>query len=313
MGWRQVGVGLEAAFQGLAVCALTLCSSAFLEAADPGALPIAFTPDQLDFYQQQVLPILSDNCYKCHSHEAEKIKANFVLDSREGLLEGGESGPAIVPGDPDKSLLMKAVRHESEDLRMPPKKKLADEQIAILSSWIKMGAPYRTTNTTTITRTRGKKITENDRRWWTYQPVNKVEVPATPDKGWSHNPVDRFVFAKLSAAGLSPAPEADRRTLIRRAYYDVVGVPPGMDEVERFVSDKSAGAYEQMIDKLLTDTRYGEKWARHWLDLVHYAESDGYKADAFRPNAWRFRDYVIHSFNQDKPYDRFLKIGRAHV
>jgi len=174
MGWRQVGVSLKTACQGLAACALSLCGSVLLEAADTAAPHTRFTPAQLDFYQQQVLPILTDNCYKCHSHEADKIKANFVLDSREGLLEGGESGPAIVPGDPDKSLLMKAVRHDTEDLQMPPKRKLADEQIAILSFWITMGAPYRTTNAMSLARTRGKKITESDRTWWAYQTVRGV-------------------------------------------------------------------------------------------------------------------------------------------
>src|ERR1043166_5593698 len=235
MGWRQIGVCLKAAFRGLATCALTLCSSVFLEAADTDTGPTQFTPGQLDFCQQQVLPILADNCYKCHSHKADKIKANLVLDSREGLLEGGESGPAIVPGDPDKSLLIKAVRHENEDLQMPPKKKLPDEQIATLSSWIKMGAPYPPANATTVARTRGKKITENDRQWWAYRPVRRAEVPTVQDKGWSRNPVDNFVYAKLKASGLSPAPEADRSTLIRRVYYDVIGIPPTSEEVERFV------------------------------------------------------------------------------
>ena len=306
MGWCQIGVCIKAAGQGVATCALMLCSSVSLAAADTSNGPVQFTSRQLELYQQQVLPILTDNCYKCHSHKADKIKANFVLDSREGLLEGGDSGPAVIAGEPDKSLLMKAVRHETEDLQMPPRKKLADEQIAILSSWIKMGAPYPPANGPALARTRGKKITESDRTWWAYQPIRKVEIPAVEDHGWARNPVDKFVYAKLKACGLTPAPEADRRTLIRRAYYDVIGLPPTWEEVARFVGDNSAGAYEQMVDKLLADPRYGEKWARHWLDLVRYAESDGYKADSFRPNAWRFRDYVIRSFNQDKPYDRFL-------
>src|SRR5690349_8365219 len=185
MRWRQVGVDLKATCPSLAACALSLCASVLLEAALSVAPHAQFTPAQLDYYQQQVLPILTNNCYQCHSHEADKIKANFVLDSREGLLEGGESGPAIVPGAPDKSLLMKAVRHDTEDLQMPPKRKLADQQIATLSSWIAMGAPYRSTHATLIARTRGKKITETDRKWWAYQPVRRVEVPTFPDQGWS--------------------------------------------------------------------------------------------------------------------------------
>jgi hypothetical protein len=266
----------------------------------------SFSPEQLQFYQKQVQPILADNCYKCHSHQADKIKGEFLLDSREALLKGGETGPAIVPGDPDKSLLIKAVRHTDADLQMPPKKKLSDEEIAVLVQWVKAGAPYSEAALAGAPA-RGKKITDEDRKWWSFQPVGPVSVPTTKDGGWGRNEVDRFVFAKLQQASLQPAPEADKRTLIRRLYLDLVGLPPSAEEVARFVSDSSPKAYDQLVDSLLRDPRYGEKWARSWLDLVRYAESDGYKSDSFRPNAWRYRDYVIRSFNEDKPFDRFLK------
>ena len=266
----------------------------------------AFSRDQIEFYEKQVQPILAENCYRCHSHGSEKIKAGFVLDSRPGLLKGGETGPAIVPGAPEKSLLIKAVRHENDDLQMPPKKKLPDKQIATLAEWIAMGAPYSDRPAAAAIRPRGKKLTEEDRKWWAFQPVRAVKVPKVKDRGWARNDIDRFIFSKLKAAGLSPAPEAGKLTLIRRAYADVIGLPPSAEEVERFVSDTSPRAYEKMVETLLNNPHYGEKWARHWLDLVRYAESDGYKTDAFRPNAWRYRDYVIRSFNEDKPYARFL-------
>jgi len=303
--------------------------------ADPGSTN--FSPQQIEFFEKQVQPILAENCYKCHSHQADKIKGSFVLDSLEGLLKGGETGPAIVPGEPEKSLLIKAVRHTDEDLQMPPKKTLPAEQIATLVEWIKMGAPYSTAtgllspalsstrlraatarpggegedssdpqNAATATRRKGKKITDEDRAWWSFQPVRPVEVPKVNDGGWARNAIDKFISKKLQASGLSPAPEADKRALIRRAYFDVLGLLPSADEVTRFVADTSPGAYAGMIEGLLNNPHYGEKWARHWLDLVRYGESDGYKADGFTPNAWRYRDYGIRSFNEDKPYNRFL-------
>src|SRR5438445_11865360 len=163
-----------------------------------------FARQQLEFYERQVQPILAENCYKCHSHQAEKIKAGFVLDSREGLLKGGETGPAIVPGDAEKSLLIKAIRHVDEDLQMPPKKKLADSEIATLAEWVKLGEPYGETQMTAASTPKGRRSTTEDRNWWSFQPVRKVAVPEVKDNGWSRNPIDHFIFAKLSAEGLTP-------------------------------------------------------------------------------------------------------------
>ncbi len=259
-----------------------------------------------DFYESRVQPILSEHCYQCHSHQADKIKGNFLLDSREALLKGGDTGPAIVSGDPEKSLLIKAVRHLDEDLQMPPKKKLPEEQVAILAEWIRMGAPYSDTKRNTVTRARSRKITAEDKKWWAFQPVRATEPPKVQEKNWTRNPIDQFILARLDKSGLKPAPEADKATLIRRVYFDLIGLPPTAEQVERFQQDNSPQAYEKVVDELLSNPHYGEKWARHWLDLVRYAESDGYKADGFRPHAFRYRDYVIRSLNDDKPYNRFL-------
>ena len=276
------------------------CAVRGVETVDPDA------KKSRDFYEARVQPILSENCYSCHSHQADKIKGSFILDSREGLLKGGESGPAIISGDPEKSLLIKSVRHLDEDLQMPPKKKLSEEQIAILVEWIKIGAPYSESKPTAATRPKGRKITPEDRKWWAFQPVRATEPPKVADPTWIRNPIDQFVLAKLDKAGLKAAPEVDKATLIRRVYFDLIGLPPTAEKTQQFMEDKSPHAYEKIVDELLASPSYGEKWARHWLDLVRYAESDGYKADGFRPSAWRYRDYVIRSLNQDKPYNRFV-------
>ena len=289
-----IGAGLGTVFPFLFCCS-----------AETNA-PVQFARDQVEFYEKEIQPLLTDNCYKCHSHQADKIKGGFVLDSREALLKGGETGPAIVPGEPEKSLLIKAVRHVDEDLQMPPKKKLPDDQVALLVKWVGMGAPYSDKVAAQNGPAKARKITDEDRKWWAFQPVKKLRIPETQDGGWSRNAVDKFVFARLQAAGLKPAPEANRRTLIRRVYFDLIGLPPTAEEVQSFIADPSPDAYEKVVDRLLQNPAYGEKWARHWLDLVRFAESDGYKSDTFRPTAWRYRDYVIQSFNRDKPYNRFL-------
>lgn len=264
-------------------------------------------PDAIRFFEQKIQPIFSENCHKCHSHSADKIKGGLVVDSLDGLLKGGDSGPALVPGHPEQSLFIKAIGYADQDLQMPPKgKKLSPEQIALLENWVRMGAPWPGNEPGKKVKVRGK-ITAEDRAWWAFQPVRDPIPPAVKDDGWAKNPVDKFVFAKLQSEGLAPAPEANRRTLIRRLYFDLWGLPPSPEEIEAFVSDSSPGAYEQLVNRLLDSPHYGERWARHWLDLVRFAESDGYKADGFRPNAWRYRDYVIKSFNEDKPYNQFIR------
>ena len=262
------------------------------------------------FFRDKVRPILADHCFKCHSHEADKVKGGLMLDSREGLLVGGDTGPAAVPGDPEKSLLIKAVRYDDEDLQMPPNKnggkKLPDASIAILTEWITLGAPWpdEPKGQKMTARPRGV-ITEEDRKWWAIQPLAKPEVPKL-----SAHPVDAFILEKLNAAGLKPSAPAAPEQLARRIYIDLIGLPPTPEQTTRFAVAAKADrnkAVADLADELLASHRYGERWARHWLDVARFAESDGYKIDDFRPAAWRYRDYVVRAFNSDKPYHRFVR------
>jgi mono/diheme cytochrome c family protein len=283
---------------------LTLGCAAAALAGLRGAPADTPSKEGLEFYEQKVRPILVEHCFRCHSHAASKARGGLVVDSRGGLLKGGDTGPAVVPGDAEKSLLIRAVRHAGEDLQMPPGgKKLADEQIDLLVKWVDMGAPAPDTGK--VVKVRGK-ITDEDRAWWAFQPLQEPPVPSRANDAWSRNEMDRFILQRLGAEGLQPSPEADRRSLIRRVYFDLIGLPPAPKEVDDFLADTSANAYEKLIDRLLDSPHYGERWARHWLDLVRYAESDGFRIDEYRPHAWRYRDYVIKSFNDDKPYDRFV-------
>lgn len=262
------------------------------------------TPQQLQFFEKQVRPLLSEQCYECHSEKTSK--GDLRVDSRTSLLLGGESGSAIEPGDPDASMLMEAVRYES--FEMPPSQKMSDEQIAILSKWIEMGAPWPGDHADVVRRPKGKTFSEDELNWWAFQAVTDPIPPtqlAQPD--WCRNEIDQFIAADLDRQQLVPAPEADRATLLRRLYFDLIGLPPTPEEVRAFEQDTDPLAYEKVVDDLLDRPEYGERWARHWLDLVRYAESDGYRADRRRPQAWRYRDYVIDSFNEDKPYNRFVQ------
>ena len=261
-----------------------------------------------EFFTKKIEPILREACYKCHSHSSDKIKGGLVLDSRDAVLTGGDTGAAVVPGDPAKSLLIEAVAYKNEDLQMPPKgKKLPDDQIALLTEWVKMGAPWPEEGGQKMTKRAKGKITDEDRQWWAFRPVAKVEPP--PFEGAAH-PLDRFIFHRLQAEGLQPAPPAPPEKLVRRLYFDLIGLPPTPDEVRDFTQSAlrdPQSAIGALTDRLLASPRYGERWARHWLDLVRYAESDGYRVDDYRPNAWRYRDYVIRALNADKPYDRFVQ------
>jgi cytochrome c553 len=268
-------------------------------AADP-------TPAQLQFFENKVRPVLADNCYKCHSQQAEKVKGGFLLDSREGLLKGGQSGPAIVPGDPEKSLLIKAIRYTDPDLQMPPKsKKLSDEQIADLTTWIQMGAPEPAAAGTAV-----KKNWDSGKSHWAWQPLKKPAVPDVKDSDWVKTPVDNFILAKLEEKELKPNPPADKHTLIRRATFDLIGLPPTPEEVEDFVKDDSPDAFAKVVDRLLASPHFGERWGRHWLDVARYSDTKGQirrqREDENYPFAWTYRDYVIRSFNEDKPYNLFI-------
>src|SRR5262245_10208757 len=259
------------------------------------------TPEQAKFFTEKVRPVLKENCYSCHSHAAKKSRGGLMLDARDSLLKGGDTGPAIVPGKPDESLLLKSVRHHDDAPAMPPRGHLTNVQIATLADWVKLDAPWPGGGEKMAPRP--KAITAEDRKHWAFQPLAHVATPARSGV----NEIDAFVLTKLQTAALEPAPPADRATLIRRVTFDLHGLPPTPAEVEAFVNDPATDAYEKLVDRLLESPRYGERWARHWLDLVRYAESDGFKSDDYRPGAWRYRDYVIQSLNADKPYDRFVQ------
>jgi hypothetical protein len=261
-------------------------------------------PTQLRFFETNIRPLLADHCWTCHG--ADEQKGDLRLDSLSGMLRGGESGESIVPGNPDESLLMEAVRYESYE--MPPSGKLNDDQVAHLEAWIRMGAPWPGDDgISRVERDEKQQFTDDDRRWWAIQGVPDRRVPEIEGDRWSRNPIDRFVLRRLQDNNLSPAPEADRRSLARRLYFDLHGLPPTPGEIETFLADDRPDAYERLVERLLASPRYGERWARHWLDLVRYADSDGYRADHYRENAWRYRDYVIRALNDDKPYNRFVQ------
>jgi mono/diheme cytochrome c family protein len=274
--------------------ATTLCASAAEDNLDPA---------QVEFFENKIRPVLAESCYNCHSQKSEKVKGGLFLDTKDGLLAGGDNGPAIVPGDPDKSLLIKAVRYNDPNLQMPPKdKKLSSEQIADLEAWVKMGAPDPRTgvNQTLAARENQKK------NHWAFQPIKSPIPPEVSKPNWIRNGIDNFVFAKLEENGFKPSPRADKRTLIRRATFDLIGLPPTPEEVEAFVADDSERAWENVVDRLLASPQYGERWARPWLDLARYADTQGYEKDS-RRTIWPYRDWVIQALNDDMPFDEFFK------
>lgn len=254
----------------------------------------------VQFFETEIRPLLAAKCYDCHGEK--KQKGGLRVDGLERLLKGGSSGPALIAGDPDKSLLIDAVRRTDPDLEMPPKKALPASDVAKLEKWIAMGAPWPSAGSPRKT----EQFSDEDREWWAIQPVKEPDIPAGAND-WARNPIDRFVARKLKAAGLKPAAEADRSELVRRAYFDLHGLPPTSEQVAAFVKDDRTDAWPRLIKKLLESPRYGERWAQHWLDVVRYADSDGYNEDAFRPSASAFRDYVIRSLNDDKPYNQFVR------
>jgi len=270
------------------------------------AVPVrAGEPIDLDFFEKKVRPILAIHCVSCHG--PNKQKANLRLDLRAGFVRGGESGPLVTPGEPDRSLLLQVIRYDG-DIKMPQKGKLADSDIATLTAWVKGGAPWPDDQATG-----GRDSSESfdvhvrAKAHWAFQPVKRPAVPVIRQPAAViRNDLDRFVLAKLSENGLSFTPPADKRTLLRRVYFDLIGLPPTPQELEAFLKDDSPNAYEQVVERLLASPHYGERWGRHWLDLVRYAESHGHEFDFDIPDAWRYRDYVIRAFNADVPFNQFL-------
>jgi hypothetical protein len=271
-------------------------------------IPLAASAAEGDaFFRERVEPLLKQRCFECHSH-AGKIKGGLVLDSRSGWQAGGDSGAALVPGSPEKSHLIEAVRYANPDMEMPPKAKLPESEIAVLEEWVKRGAPdpRETVAVAKAVKKAGVDV-EEGRKHWSYQPVRDTAPPAVHDQAWPLNEVDAFILAKQEAAGVQPGPEAGSHAWLRRVTFDLTGLPPTEAEIADFVTDRSPKAHERVVDRLLSSRAYGERWARHWLDLVGYAEQIGTEGKVFAEHAWRYRDYLVDSFHQDKPFDRFIR------
>src|SRR5258706_2645692 len=302
---RSESILFHLSLRALCLCGVILLATSPLRAADS-----KISASDLQFFEGKIRPILSDNCYKCHSAGAEKIKGGLLLDTRDGALKGGNTGPAVVPGNLEKSLIIKAVHYTDKDLQMPPNdRKLSDAQIADLEAWVKMGAPDPRTVASDSKHTYVLDM-EKGKKHWAYQPVKKPDAPQVSDsQNWIKTPVDAFILAGLQAHNLTPSPAADRVTLIRRASFDLIGLPPKPEEVDEFVADGSADAFEKVIDRLLKSQRYGERWGRYWLDLAHYGDTRGQTGNNRDPRylySYTYRDYVIRAFNDDLPYDRFI-------
>ncbi len=289
-------------FASIRIPALFLLLPSLLFGTDP-------TPEQIEFFEKKIRPVLTEKCYPCHSARANPLMGGLRLDTREAVLKGGDRGPAIVPGEPEKSLLIKAISYKDPQLRMPPTGKLSDEEIASFIAWVEMGAPDpRTGEPASVVKVEKKGIDfDEGRKFWCFRPLLNSGLPRVKQKDWPRSPIDYFILGKLEENGLRPAPPADKRTWIRRVTFDLIGLPPTPQEIETFLTDNSSSACEKVVDRLLASAHYGERWGRHWLDLVRFAETNGHEYDNEKLDAWRYRDYVIRAFNDDLPYPRFVK------
>ena len=262
------------------------------------------------FFEAKIRPILVAKCYPCHNAGTGKVKSGLALDTKQGVLKGGKRGPAIVPGQPDQSLLIKAIGYADPDLQMPPSGKLSAAEIADLTEWVRIGA-FDPREESQISKERLTGLTDSARAHWAYQPVKKPAEPAVGQRSWVRTPIDAFILAKLEANGMTPNPPADKETLLRRATFDLIGMPPTTEELRDFLADTSPDAFARVVDRLLASKHYGERWGRHWLDTARYADTGGPQVRLDNPDyrlafAWVYRDYVIEAFNRDKPYDQFI-------
>ncbi len=272
---------------------------------------IGADPAQVDFFEQRIRPVLVNKCYKCHSADSEKVKGGLLLDTRAGVLAGGDNGAIVVPGDPKKSSLIQSLRWVDKDTQMPPKEQLPADVVADFEKWIEMGVPDpREGDAKAAKAGRAPIDIEKGREFWAFQAPKAVASPAVKNTAWPRTDVDRFILASLEEKNLQPVADAEPRTLVRRLYFDLIGLPPTPDEVEAFVkaaSENRRGAVETVVDKLLASPQFGERWGRHWLDVARYAESTGKERNFTFPNAWRYRDWVVAAVNADKPYDQFIR------
>jgi hypothetical protein len=311
------GFGIDAfprqASHRLLACLLSILAISQPGLADEQSEPeaesadvVVFREADLEFFEKQVRPILARRCYECHSGRAKELKGGLRLDSRDAILVGGDTGPAIVPGDQDESVLIDAINY-GELYQMPPKSKLPNSEIAILSKWVKLGAPWPPEESIAVSAPTTFDLAARKRDHWCWQPLNESGPPVVANQTWPVNAIDWFILAKLKENGLSPAPLADKRVLIRRAYFDLIGLPPPVDDVQAFVDDTSSQAFERVVDQLLESQHFGERWARHWMDLMRYAETHGHEFDYPIHHAAKYRDYLIRALNEDVPYDQFVR------
>ncbi|HEV3339145.1 MAG TPA: DUF1549 domain-containing protein, partial [Pirellulales bacterium] len=301
---------LTAAFVVLVVCS---ASPAVVAAAEAGTNDAA----SLELFEKKIRPVLVQECYQCHSAQAvaqKKLKGGLLLDTRDGARKGGESGPAVVPGKPDESLLVRALRHE--DFEMPPKGKLPDAVIADFVKWVELGAADPRTSPATAAAAPRQIDLAAGRQFWSFQRLHAVPPPDAADRAWVRTPVDEFIRAKQESLGLAPNAPAAARTVVRRAYFDLIGLPPAPEDMEKWVARLTGGAgdrvsdfaaYAELIDELLASERYGERWARRWMDVARFAESHGYEQDYDRPTAYHYRDFLIRAFNADMPFEQFVR------
>lgn len=272
-----------------------------------GTIPRLFADDNdargIEFFENKIRPVLVKSCYECHSATASKVRAGLFLDTRDGVRKGGDTGPAVVPGNADGSLLLKALRHD--ELKMPPKEKLSAAVVADYVQWVKMGAPDPRAGKKAVAY---KAMTlEESRSFWSFKPPQKTAPPKVKDSPWPRNDLDRFILAKLEEKGLRPVMDAERAVLARRLYLDLIGLPPSPEELASVLTDTATNWQEKLVDRLLQSPHFGERWGRHWLDIARFAESNGKEDDFAFEHAWRYRDYVIAAFNKDKPYNRFIQ------
>ena len=275
----------------------------------PKTEAVQFSAKDLSHYERDVLPILKANCHKCHANG--KTKGGLSMATRAGLIEGGETGSALNKDEPNLSLLLKAVRYEGgRGVDMPPSGKLPPKDVEILVQWVRAGMPMPANEDAIPTekpKHKGGVVDAEAKNYWAYKALVRPEVPKVERTEWVKNPIDAFVLKKLEDKKIAPNPVADKTALVRRAYYDLIGLPPTPEQVDAFVKDTAPDAWSKLIDALLASPHYGEKWGRNWLDVVRYGETNGYERDNAKPNVWRYRDYVVKAFNDDKPYDRFVR------
>jgi hypothetical protein len=285
-------------------CVILLCGNAAKTRADETK---TIDPKKLEFFESRIRPILIEHCYECHSAKSEEVKGSLLVDSAAGLLRGGDSGPAIIAGKPNESPLIEALRYEG--VEMPPAGRLPANVIKDFERWVEMGSPDPRTDDPApgVIKPQRTIDLEAGRQFWAFRPIADHQRPVVTNKSWPKSDIDAFILQKLEAAGLKPASDADRRTLIRRIYFDLVGLPPSPEEVTAFLKDESDDALKSVVDRLLESPQFGVHWGRHWLDVARYADSNGADFNATFHNAWKYRDYVISSFNRDKPFDQFVR------